>query len=464
MIDAVQNGLIAHGYVTTRVLAAPQNLSHGELLLTVLPGRVQRIVPEDAQAHRITLRNALPLHDGELLNLRDIEQGLENLKRPPTADADIQIEPGSEPGQSELVVSWRQRLPLRVDATVDDSGSRYTGKLQGSLTLSCDACLALSDVFYVTLSHDLGSLHDEDGAARGTHGLAGYFAIPWGYQLLTLTAGANSYRQSVAGATQAYVYSGNSEQFEAALSRVVYRSARYKLTLAARAFRRHSDNFIGDTEVLVQRRTVGGWGLSANHHASWGDAGLDTTLAYRRGTGAFGAQPAPEEAFGEGTSRFGVMTAEIAASLPWRLGEQALVYGASWRWQGNRTPLTPQDRFAIGGRFTVRGFDGEQQLVAEHGWLLRQELAWQIPGRTWAGEAGLRQLYLAVDHGHVGGPSATQLLGTSLTGAALGLRWQRSNAVGGFSAELFAGGPLARPQGFASPDFVTGFSLAYSFN
>lgn len=50
------------------------------------------------------------------------------------------------------------------------------------------------------------------------------------------------------------------------------------------------------------------------------------------------------------------------------------VYSGLIRAQWNRTPLTPQDRFAIGGRYTVRGFDGETSLMGERGWLLRNDI------------------------------------------------------------------------------------------
>src|SRR5690606_4098992 len=102
----VQNAIIAQGYVTTRVLAAPQDLRTGELSLTVIPGRVRAIRFADANP-RAHFLNAVPIQPGDLLNLRDIEQGLENLKRAPTADADIRIEPAegenAKPGESDIV-------------------------------------------------------------------------------------------------------------------------------------------------------------------------------------------------------------------------------------------------------------------------------------------------------------------------------------------------------------------------
>ncbi len=91
----VQNAFIAKGFITTRVLAAPQDLKSGVLQLTIIPGRVNslRFTPDSSK--RANAWNALPISSGDLLNLRDIEHGLENFKRVPTAEADIQIEPAS---------------------------------------------------------------------------------------------------------------------------------------------------------------------------------------------------------------------------------------------------------------------------------------------------------------------------------------------------------------------------------
>lgn len=146
----VQNAILGAGYVTTRVLVETQDLSTGTLKLTVAVGRIRdiRILPgSDLGA---TLRNAVPFASGGPLNLRPIEQALENFKRLPTVEADIQILPAAasdaRPGESDIGILWRQRFPLRVNLSVDDAGSRATGKYQGSATVAYDNLLGLNAV------------------------------------------------------------------------------------------------------------------------------------------------------------------------------------------------------------------------------------------------------------------------------------------------------------------------------
>lgn len=144
----VQNALVNRGYVTARVLAEPQNLSLGTLKLTLIPGRIRSIRFAPGTDSRATQWNAVPASPGDLLNLRDIEQALENFKRVPTAEADIQITPAegsdAKPGESDLVIQWKQAIPLRLSVFADDSGAKATGKYQGGTTISFDHLLAMT--------------------------------------------------------------------------------------------------------------------------------------------------------------------------------------------------------------------------------------------------------------------------------------------------------------------------------
>ena len=453
LMTRLQNRIVSRGYITTRVLAATQDLTRGVLTLSVIPGRIRDIRAADGTELHVSLGAALPAASGDLLNLRDIEQGLENLKRVPTADADVQIAPAADPlagpGESDLVVVWQQQRPLRLNLSLDDGGTRATGRFLGAATLSLDNALGLSDLFYASFNRDLGG---GVSGSRGTRGYTVHYALPWGYWLVGLTAGGNTYHQAVAGATQTYRYSGESEHAELRLTRLLHRNATGKTSAWVQAWMRQSNNFIDDTEVVVQRRRMGGWEAGLNHRAFVGPATLDADLAYRRGTGAFAAIPAPEEGFGEGTSRPGIYTASAQLNLPFRAGGQSLRYAGLARLQRSESPLVPQDRFAIGGRYTVRGFDGENVLSGERGWLWRNDLGLTL--RDTAAEA-----YVGVDVGVVSGRSTRDLLGRRLAGGVLGVR----GSVGSLAYDLFVGTHLARPKGFASPDGLAGFSLNWSW-
>lgn len=113
---------------------------------------------------------------------------------------------------------------------------------------------------------------------------------------------------------------------------------------------------------------------------------------------------------------------------------------------------TSVDRFAIGGCYTVRGFDGESSLSAERGWLIRNDPSAAL------GESG-QAVYVGLDHGEVSGPSSELLVGKRLTGAVLGLRGSFKNIQYNF----FIGAPVRKPEFFRTASATVGVSFDLSF-
>jgi len=128
-----------------------------------------------------------------------------------------------------------------------------------------------------------------------------------------------------------------------------------------------------------------------------------------------------------------------------------LRYSTNMRAQYNYTPMTPQERFAIGNRYTVRGFDGETVLSADRGWFIRNDLS-AIIGST--GQA----VYVGLDYGEVGGQSSDVLPGKQLAGTVLGMR----GGYKSFSYDVFLGKPLKKPQRLDTADTTAGFNLNWS--
>lgn len=470
LMTAAQNAVIERGYTTTRILAEPQDLKSGILKLTVIPGRVRHINVDTsniAQTHadRAILYNALPMKEGDILNLRDIEQGLENLKRVPTVEADIKIAPADSPNESDLNISWQQqRIPLRMNMSYDDSGGRSTGKYQGSTTLSIDSPFRINDLFYMSYGQDISGYDkvnttDDKGQVNGNrHGQSDnwslHYSVPMGYWEAAFNASSYYYNQAVAGINQTYAYSGHSRTQDIKLSRLLHRDADSKTAGYVKGWSRYSDNYIDDAEISDQRRRTAGFELGLTHKQSIGNIQLDSTLAYKRGTGAFNAMRAPEETFGEGTSRMKLITADLNLNVPWNIKNTALNFNSAVHAQWNKTRLTAQDKIAIGGRSTVRGFDGDMSLSAERGFYVRNDLSISyLPNQS---------IYLALDAGHVSGPSTQWLLGQTLVGAAIGLKGQ-FKAGGNLQYDVFVGTPVKKPNGFNTRHTTYGFNLNYSF-
>ncbi|MCQ4908404.1 hypothetical protein NE479_12690, partial [Phascolarctobacterium faecium] len=75
-----------------RVVIPEQDLSLGTLKIIIIPGTIPDI--RCAQDTWGTWRNAFPDGPGKLLIIRDLEQGLEQMKRVPIHDVTMQLVQG----------------------------------------------------------------------------------------------------------------------------------------------------------------------------------------------------------------------------------------------------------------------------------------------------------------------------------------------------------------------------------
>ena len=98
-----------------------------------------------------------------------------------------------------------------------------------------------------------------------------------------------------------------------------------------------------------------------------------------------------------------------------RMGHKQGTYTMRFRSQFTDQRLFGTDQFSIGGRYSVRGFSGEETLRGDSGYYVQNE--WALPFRK-------QQItpYVGIDIGHVWGPSTETQLGTTLIGGVVGVR------------------------------------------
>ncbi len=464
----LNNEIINAGYITTKVIIPSQNLKSGKLELKINTGRIDQILfkSDDRFLPRAKLKKfgAFPFVEGRILNLRDTEQGLENLSKDATSKVDIQIAPSERVNFSDIVIDYKSdKIPIKFQLTADDTGSEATGKCQGGASLYLYNLLSINDMLYGGISKNLSKgtkvyvktpeekIDKEDGRVNNFY--FGY-SFPFGPLLFDYYQNKYQYNQAVAGAYQVYKYSGESYNRSLKASYMVFRDQDSKFSTYIKAWERSSKNFIEDAEVENQRRKTAGYELGLSYKKTYRRASLSLESSLKRGTGARGALRAPEEEFGEGTSRMKIYTLDASYSLP-LFKDLPLYYNGSLHVQINGTKLTSQDKISIGGRHSVRGFDGSSSLSSEKGLYVRNTFTYNC-------DFCKNQIYLGLDAGHVFGKDTKDLAGKTLVGVALGVKGTL-DFIGTLSYDLFAGTPLYKPKKFDTKKIALGFSLNYDF-
>lgn len=449
IVKGLSQLILSRGYVTTRVLVPEQDLSTGTLKLSLIPGVIRQLHFAGAST-RGTWKSAFPTRGGDVLNLRDLEQGLEQMKHVPSQDVDMQIAPTEVPGESDVVISVKRTKPWSVVASVDNSGQRATGKLQGNLSLGLDNPLGLNDVFNIGANQDLefGDKH------LGSHGFNSFYSVPWGYWTATVSGNSNTYYQQIVGVNQTFVSSGNQQTLGAKLQRVLTRGQNDVFGVEFQLSKRWGASFIDDTGIPQQYRdnTFIEAGVTDRHY--FGAAQSDSTLAYRQGIGWLGASPDTSD--GGPTYRYHMAVLDVNLSVPFAVAKQNLRYVTTLHAQFTNDTLFYIDDLTIGSRYTVRGFDGETMLAAERGFYWRNELDAPI------GQTG-QSLYAGLDYGHLYGPNTAFLAGVQLAGAVVGMRGAIPTRFGAFSYDVFAGTPVYKPSGFETARVTLGFQMTAQF-
>ncbi|WP_148051301.1 POTRA domain-containing protein, partial [Pseudomonas brassicacearum] len=88
---------------------------------------------------------SFPGKSGDLLNLRDIEQMVDQLNRLPSNHATMELTHGQNIGGSEVLVKNTPQKPWRVGLSRHNDSQKSTGEQQWGTSLDCDSPLGLAD-------------------------------------------------------------------------------------------------------------------------------------------------------------------------------------------------------------------------------------------------------------------------------------------------------------------------------
>lgn len=480
LVTEIQNRIISQGYVTTRVMVGQQNLKAGKLILTIIPGYIDQVNADTNNSIKsifyskqkdlnknqnlpANFSNALLFQSGQILNVREIETGLENLKRVPGIDADFSITPSNNtsiPGHSDIIIKYTQDKRFNSSLSIDDSGSDATGKYQGNITLSLLNPSSHNDLLYLSYGHDLRNIiHEKKDGRRGSENISAGYVVPIDHWLINLTGSHYNYHQTVAGANQDYIYQGDSDNYNLGLSYLAHRNSNSKTYITGNSFIKAQKNYIDDTEVEVQRRKISGFTIGLRREIMYNKKQFNIDIQYQRGIGAFKAITPPESEFNEGTARTGIIKLNLSGFIPFQIRQHLFYYQANLKGQYAQSALIPSERMSIGGRYTVRGFDDDRGLSGDHGILLRQDLAIDLTKQPQQ-----HQFYIGLDAGYVRmrNPEQNQLLlGHKLVGSTIGLKGYIKPLQ--ISYNIFSGYPIYQPQYFSKKQWSNGFNITFDF-
>lgn len=447
VVNFINQQLIELGYVSTQVILPEQDLSTGHLRLTLIPGLIGEIRLRNSQDK--TLNYRLPIQAGEILNIRKLEQILENFARLQGMQTTFDILPSQrsseDAGYSDVVIIWEILEKHFFNVGLNDAGSQSSGKYQGYAGYTLENPLNFTDqlFFYYTRS-----LNDWNIEHTDFNNLYISYDVPYQNWLFNVNANQYTNIQELEGFEQWLDYKTVNKDFSFQAQRELGRSKYYRLSAYAQAYRKSASSFIEDVEIAVQRKRTAGWELGSKYQLQIGQQTLNTQFSYRKGTGMLGAK---EDITGEGNSRASIWNAAVQYSILWQTPNNRFMYQLNWQAQWSPHDVVSQEAFSMGGRYNVRGYRPEQSILGNNGHYVQQTMHWFNPVAHFS-------LYAGLDQGLVSGEGTQYYSDRYLLGSVIGLRSQFKHMNG----EFFIGRGLFAPK-HIEKETVTGFNLSFNF-
>lgn len=442
IVRAVTNRYVDLGYVTTRVYIPSQDVANGTLRLVVVEGVLERlnmdgVGPDD---HRLAM--AFPGLEGDVLNLRDLEQGLDQMNRLRSNNVTMSLEPGAKAGGTVVELKNDASRRLHASLSFDNAGTEAVGEIQSVAQMELNDILRLNDLWTIEGRTSL----TEDRDRRTSNSLTALVSVPYGYWTATFNGSWFDYRSPLASLRQTFQTSGSSRQAGGRIDRLLHRDTVGKTSLGVGLTVKDTTSYIEDLRLETGSRRLTALTVDLRHDRRVGDGVASLGIGYARGLRLLNPEKDREDDGAKPRAQFEKFVADASYRRPLPVPPLDLAWQVAGRAQWSRDTLYSSERIGVGGLSSVRGFK-EETLGADSGASLRNDLILTLPATGWAGFDdlfGRLQASVAHDIGASAATASEPYAGGWLEGVAVAL--SASGGVLTFDASW------ARP--LRSPSFI----------
>jgi hemolysin activation/secretion protein len=377
LLKVITDYYIAKGRVTSRAYLPQQDLSSGHLQVLVVEGKLEGL--KGAQGSTVTDRElamAFPGKVGEALNLREVEQLVDQLSRLPSKQAQMELTPGTQIGGSEVLVKNQPQKPWRASLSRNNDGQKSTGEQQWGAGLEWDSPLGLADQLILRGGHDAISDHQKTSKNSML-----YYNVPWGWWNFSYTYSESDYRTPGSVDDFKYKQWGDSQNHQLRAERVVHRDDVSKTSVNVGLTHLRTNNYINDTRLGVSSNRLSEFQVGISHGRRIGSAFVNLDVGMQNGIGAFDAQKDEQTRIRGNltpTPRYRKYTATLSYLQPFTLWGESLSFSSLATGQRSEDVLYAPQRMSLGGSYSVRGFK-DQQLNGDSGGYWRNEVRWARP-------------------------------------------------------------------------------------
>lgn len=260
----VSNYLIAKGFITSRAEVPAQNLSSGDLQINIIESYLENITLNDDkffdQTQKLSAFGLIGVtkKDDRILNLQEIELGIDQMNRLSSNNAAVKLLPGSV-SSSIVAVENHPKNTSRINASYDNVGSSTTGEKRDTIGFAHDNLLHLNDSFSISrTANDFDSYNKHRSTST-----SGNFSMPLGRHTFTFIASKSSYFFLTGENKDIRTY-GDTLTKTASFDSILIKNKKFKISSNFNISSRYNQNFQNDEKIEVSSRkaSIATFGLS----------------------------------------------------------------------------------------------------------------------------------------------------------------------------------------------------------
>lgn len=453
LISYLSKYLSTKGYVTSIVTFQSGNIYEGNIKLKIQAGKIRDIYfankKEKSLKEKMEIEFAFPGYKNKVLNIRDLDQGVENLNAG-GKENQIEIIATEQEGYSDIIIHQKRHFG-NIGANYDNSPFE---KDRRKLTLNYDgrSFLPINDSFSVSYSTKLGkeqSKHKEEVYDFS-------YSVPYGYYKFTYGLNILKNHNVVQGNAREIIRDSKTIKNRFKLSRVLQRGKTNKLTGYVFLNQRQNNTFINGEKIKINSKTYTTGGLGLNYSDKVLGGSLYLGLQYEEGFPWLGSE-------GDKYTKGNLPKKEFkkyTLNVDWRKyfllkNEDVLEYKLGFAAAYSKDILLDINKMSIGDNYTVRGFK-KNSLSGEKGMYWNNTLTYQFSRKAHPVLSAF-QPFVGLDMGTVRdrGEDAHE----SIVGFAYGVKFQKAGIYG----SLLYGKALKLARKQKNEGRVVSFNLGYSF-
>ena len=374
-LKELENLYLDRGYVTTRVKLdmGKSDMSNGKIVFVVLHGKIEEITINGSNVNMEDKRKiwaTLPVSKGDIINITDLDQAMDNLNSIKSNSAIINVNPGKKIGMSRIDIINEKSKRISGGFGYNNYGQKYTGEYKGRFFLTFEDMLGFNDSFTGIYQRKLWKKKN----GRNNESFFFQYRVPIGYWEFYVSRDQSEYNTRIKAYGSSFDFSGDSLNHNVGIRKVIHRNENGKYTVGGTITTKKTRNYIEDIKLETSSRQLTVLNINLNIQRRLLGGFFYGDINYYRGLSILGADKRIDGDYSPEVE-FDKYTIDLNFYKPFAIGSNnGFMYRLSIFGQYTNDILYPSEKLTIGDDVTVRGFK-DNSIMGDKGFYVRNEVS-----------------------------------------------------------------------------------------